>query len=274
MAAKNAPAKPRTKNKPLSRPIAGAIGNRLRGQIAVITGGSRGIGFAIARSLAGEGASVVITGRDPKTFARSARKLEGSFSRPSRSGRAGAPQVMAEVCEVRDPVSVTALFDKVRRRFGVIDILVNNAGVTQPVLPVEETSLQLWREVIDTNLTGVFLCTRAALPLLRSGGTVVNNISAAAKQTFPNFATYTAAKHGVLGFTLVLREELIPRSIRVVALMPGATDTDLWSKLQPDAPRDRMISPDSVAETVLYAALLSPRANVSEIVLTPTEGAL
>lgn len=110
--------------------------------------------------------------------------------------------------------------------------------------------------------------------MVREGGTIVNNISLAAKQTFPKFATYTASKHGALGFTLALREELIPRRIRVVALMPGATDTPLWDQLWPGAPRDRMMNSDSIAQAVLSAVLLPGAVNVSEIVLSPIGGAL
>ena len=144
-------------------------------------------------------------------------------------------------------------------------MLVNNAGITQPAVTVEETTLELWRDVIDTNLTGMFLCTRAALPLMQAGATIINNLSAAAKQVFPNYATYSAAKRGALGFTLSLREELIPRGIRVVALMPGATATDMWDQIMPDAPRERMIDVESVAQAVLYAVLLPPNANLSEL---------
>ena len=162
----------------------------------------------------------------------------------------------------------------VKKAFGKIDVLVNNAGITQPIVTVEDTTLEMWRDVIDTNLTGVFLCTRAALPLMKAGATIINNLSAAAKQVFPKYATYSAAKRGALGFTLSLREELIPRGIRVMALMPGATATDMWDQIMPDAPRDRMIDVDSVAQAVLYAVLLPPNVNLSEIMLDPTGGAL
>ncbi len=134
--------------------------------------------------------------------------------------------------------------------------------------------MELWRDVIDTNLTGVFLCTRAALPLMKAGATIINNLSAAAKQVFPNYATYSAAKRGALGFTLSLREELIPRGIRVMALMPGATATDMWDQIMPNAPRDRMIDVNSVAQAVLYAVLLPPNVNPSEFCLDPSSGAL
>lgn len=153
-------------------------------------------------------------------------------------------------------------------------MLVNNAGTAQPLGAIEQTSIELWRGLMDTNLTGLFLCSRAALPLMKAGATVVNNLSVAAKTVFPNFAAYNTLKHGALGFTLSLREELMPRAIRIVALMPGATDTDLWQQFWPDAPRERMIDVFSVAQAVLYAALLPPGANLSELVPTPTGGAL
>ena len=175
---------------------------------------------------------------------------------------------------MRDPDSVASLFAEVKKRFGKVDILVNNAGITQPVLTVQETSLELWRDVIDTNLTGVFLCTRAALPLMKAGATIINNLSAAARQVFPNYATYSAAKRGALGFTLSLREELIPRGIRVMALMTGATSTDMWDQIMPNAPRDRMIDVNSVAQAVLYAVILPANVNPSEISLDPAAGAL
>ncbi|MGB8769817.1 MAG: SDR family oxidoreductase [Candidatus Korobacteraceae bacterium] len=244
-------------------------GSRLLGKVAVVTGGSRGIGYAIAHTLAAEGCSVLITGRNQSTLAKSAARIRKSVGPQSKSVR-----ILPIVCDVRDPDSVASLFGVVKKDFGKIDVLVNNAGITQPTVTVEETTLELWRDVIDTNLTGIFLCTRAALPMMRAGATVVNNLSAAAKQVFPNYATYSAAKRGALGFTLSLREELIPRGIRVMALMPGATATNMWDQIMPDAPRDRMIDVESVAQAVLYAALLPPNANLSELVLTPAGGAL
>ena len=246
---------------------------RLLGKVAVVTGGSRGIGFAIARTLAAEGCSVVITGRGKSAIAESAARISKSL--PAVVAAKGKDhRIVAEVCDVRDPESVASLFAAVKRRFDKLDVLVNNAGVAQPLVPIEQTSVELWREVMETNLTGLFLCTRAALPLMRPGGTIVNNLSVAAKTVFPDFAAYNTSKHGALGFTLSLREELIPRGIRVVALMPGAIDTDLWQQFWPEAPRERMMDADSVAQAVLYAVLLPPNANLSELVLAPTGGAL
>jgi NAD(P)-dependent dehydrogenase (short-subunit alcohol dehydrogenase family) len=252
----------------------GPSSTRLLGKLAVVTGGSRGIGFAIARTLAAEGCSVVITGRDSAKLTTSAAELNRLLSQKTPAHHDHGVQIIAEVCDVRDPNSVASLFAMVTRRFSKIDVLVNNAGIAQPTVSIEETSIEVWRDAIDTNLTGLFLCTRAALPLMHSGATIVNNLSVAARTVFPNFAAYNASKHGALGFTLSLREELIPRGIRVVALMPGATDTDLWQQFWPDAPRERMVDVDSVAQAVLYAVLLPPNANLSEIVLAPTGGAL
>src|SRR5208283_432332 len=246
---------------------------RLLGKVAVVTGGSRGIGYAIAHTLAAEGCSVVITGRDESALAGSAARISKSLSTKLSTAKRRA-QIVALTCDVRDPESVASLFAAVKRRFEKIDVLVNNAGIAQPLVPIEQTSVELWREVMDTNLTGLFLCTRTALPLMGSGGTIINNLSVAAKTVFPDFAAYNTSKHGALGFTLSLREELIPRGIRVVALMPGATDTDLWQQFWPEAPRERMIDVKSVAQAVLYAILLPPNANLSELVLAPTGGAL
>jgi NAD(P)-dependent dehydrogenase (short-subunit alcohol dehydrogenase family) len=269
MAAKKTQSNRKAKPKTVT-PAAGAL--RLRGKVVVVTGGSRGIGYAIARVLAAEGCSVVIASRDPSTLAQSAMRISDSLAKTIASTQ--RPEVVAEVCDVRDPESVASLFATVKRRFGKLDVLVNNAGITQPTVTVENTTLELWRDIIDTNLTGMFLCTRAALPMMQAGATIVNNLSAAARRVFPNYATYSAAKRGALGFTLSLREELIPRGIRVLALMAGATDTDMWKQIMSNAPRERMIDVDSVAQAVLYAVLLPPSANLSELLLEPASGAL
>jgi 3-oxoacyl-[acyl-carrier protein] reductase len=249
-----------------SKSGAQSFGRRLAGKVAVITGGSKGIGYAVAKSLAGEGCKVVISARDAAVLNTSAKQLRKDSERNV--------EVVPIACDVRNPDAVERLFSAVRERFGTIDVLFNNAGISQPPTPLEQTSLEMWRDQIDTNLTGLFLCTRAALPLMKSGATIINNLSAAAKQVFPNYYGYTAAKTGALGFTLSLRAELIARGIRVTALMPGATATDIWQQIMPNAPFDHMIKPESIAEGVLYAVLLPPEANLSEIIVTPVLGAV
>lgn len=262
--------KPQSPQTGIGAQESGASGARLQGKIAVVTGASRGIGYAIASKLATEGCSVVIAGRDEKNLAKSVAAIQACLPAQLRQQLAIVPQA----CDVRDPDSVSAAFATVTKHFGKVDILVNNAGITQPILSVEDTPLEVWRDVIDTNLTGTYLCTRAALPLMKAGSIIINNLSAAATQVFPKYATYSAAKRGALGFTLSLREELIPRGIRVMALMPGATATDMWHHIMPDAPRDRMIDVESVAHAVLYAVLLPANVNPSQIMLDPTGGAL
>jgi short-subunit dehydrogenase len=109
---------------------------------------------------------------------------------------------------------------------------------------------------------------------MKRGAIIINNLSAAAKQVFPNFYAYTAAKTGALGFTLSLRAELMPRGIRVMALLPGATKTDIWQQIMPNAPYHHMMDAESVAQVVLYAVLLPPNVNPSEISLDPAGGAV
>ncbi|HVP55137.1 MAG TPA: SDR family oxidoreductase [Candidatus Eisenbacteria bacterium] len=244
-------------------------GSRLSGKIAVVTGGNRGIGMAIARALVREGCSVVITGRDRVALMAAKTELSGVAS-----GCDAVPDVLAENCDVRHEASVSALFAKVKEKWGGLDILVNNAGVSQATVPVEKTPLAVWNAAIDTNLTGTFLCSRAAIPLMRRGATIVNTLSIAAKMNLVNFAAYNASKHGALGFTLTLREELIPKGIRVMALLPGATATDIWKQFWPEAPREKMVEPENVAQAVLYAVLLPPQVNLSQLELVPLEGVL
>jgi NAD(P)-dependent dehydrogenase (short-subunit alcohol dehydrogenase family) len=231
----------------------------LRGKVALVTGGNRGIGFAIAQALIEAGASVVITGRDERALQTAAARL---------------PKARPVHCDVRDPHSVERLFRVIGEKFGSLDILVNNAGLAHPNREIAKLPLAEWQEVIETNLTGLFLVTRAALLLMSAGGTIVNNLSVAARTIFPGLAAYTASKHGALGFTQTLREELRPRQIRVIALMPGATDTAIWDQIWPNAPRHKMITPQTVAKALLAAILLPANATLSELVITPTGGAL
>jgi NAD(P)-dependent dehydrogenase (short-subunit alcohol dehydrogenase family) len=234
--------------------------SRLRNQVALITGGRRGIGLAIARVLAAAGCNLFITGLDQSALKKAANQL----------GRKTIPVV----CDVRDPEAVGRLHEDIRKRFRRLDILVNNAGIGQPNLPVEELPVETWIDVIETNLTGMFLVTRAALPLMKPGAAIVNNLSIAAKRVFPGSSAYNASKHGALGFTNTLREEVRDRGIRVIALLPGATDTDIWKSLWPQAPRKKMMSPASVAQAVVNALLLPEESTLEELVIRPRAGTL
>ena len=177
-------------------------------------------------------------------------------------------------CDVRDPADVNALCAAIKRKFHRLDILINNAGIGHTNLTVSKLSFEAWSEVIATNLNGMFLVTHFALPLLKRGGAIVNNLSIAAKRVFPGSSAYNASKHGALGFTNTLREELRADGIRVIAVLPGATDTGIWKTLWPDAPRHKMMSPESVATMVVNAIKQSPDGTVEEVVIMPASGTL
>ena len=182
--------------------------------------------------------------------------------------------VLAQSCDVRSPDSVDYLFALVRGLHKPLDILINNAGIGHPNRTVGELPYPTWMEVIDTNLNGLFLLTQASLAVMKRGSTIVTNLSIAAERVFPGSAAYNASKHGALGFNNTLREELRPKGIRVIALMPGATDTEIWNTLWPKAPRRKMMSAETVARTVVDALRLPENATVEKIVVMPSSGAL
>jgi NADP-dependent 3-hydroxy acid dehydrogenase YdfG len=230
-------------------------------KLAVITGSGSGIGLAMARTFASNGYAVVITGRNPKRLEDAAAELTQA-------------QAIPIPCDVRDPASVEKLFQEIGKHHSAVDVLINNAGVAHTLAPVEKLPIDTWKEVIDTNLTGTFLVTRAALPFMHAGATIVNNLSVAAVQPFPGMSAYNASKFGALGFTQALREDLRKSGIRVVALLPGATDTDIWGQFWADAPREKMISAETVAEAVLHAVSAPANATIEEIRIGPAAGVL
>ena len=235
----------------------------LRGQVALVTGATRGIGLAIARALAREGCNLTLTARNEKQLNRLSREL-ASFK----------IRTLANPCDIRDPHSVDTLFRAIRREFSRLDILINNAGITHANLPIEMLPFPIWKDVLATNLDGTFLVTQAALAIMKRGGTILNNLSVAANRVFRGSAAYNASKHGGLGFTNTLREELRPRGIRVIGLLAGATDTDIWKTLWPEAPRRKMMSPEAVAQTVVQAILLPSNTTIETIEIRPSIGTL
>ena len=230
-------------------------------KLAVITGGSRGIGLALARTFAGASYKVIITGRHAASLKTAADSLKTN-------------DVETLAFDITDPVAVQNAVQQIKQRHSTVDVLINNAGVAHALAAADQLSIETWKKVIDTNLTGTFLVTRAALPLMRAGGTIVNNLSVAAVQPFAGMSAYNASKFGAMGFTQALREDLRKRGIRVVALMPGATDTDIWQQFWPDAPRAKMVSPDTVAEAVLHAVSAPANASIDEIRVLPAAGML
>ena len=162
----------------------------------------------------------------------------------------------------------------VRRQFRRLDILINNAGIAHPNLPIDRLPFPVWKDVLATNLDGTFLVTQASLAVMKRGGVIVNNLSIAATRVFAGSAAYNASKHGTLGFTNTLREELRAKGIRVIGLMPGATNTDIWKTLWPQAPRRKMLTAETVATAVVNAILLPPNATVETLEILPSAGTL
>jgi len=229
-------------------------------KLAVVTGGNRGIGFGIADAFSAAGWNVAITGRDQQRLVAAENKLAEH-----------GVDVLARPCDVRNESQVERFFVAVRKDFGSIDVLVNNAGIFQKFYKIEDTPPELWREVIDTNLTGSFLCTRAAIPLIPRGGCIVNVLSLAVRIAFRNTCAYAASKHGTLGFTYTLREEMRERGVRVLAFIPGGVDSDLWKGTWDEAPRDKMMQPETLGKLVVAAVTTPENTAVEEIVVRPME---
>jgi NAD(P)-dependent dehydrogenase (short-subunit alcohol dehydrogenase family) len=236
------------------------IAETLAGKVAVVTGASRGIGKAIADVLLAHGCTVIAVSRNVSSEPKNRQPKTENRKRLS--------------CDVRDEHSVAQLFVAVKKQFARLDILVNNAGMAHRMANIEDLPLNVWREVLDTNLTGMFLCTRAALPLMARGGVIVNNLSVAARGVFPGESAYCASKHGALGFSETLREEVRSEGIRVISLLPGPTRTELWNQFWPDAPREKMMSPETVARALIAAITLPENATVEELRLGPVAGNL
>ena len=227
----------------------------LDGKQALVTGGSRGIGLAIASALIKEGAEVAICGRDPEQLRRSASLL--------------GPRALTLACDVARDEQVAAMFEQVGRRFGGLDILVNNAGVGLSAGVADITPKQ-WRTVIETNLCGPFYCSRLAIPLMkkRGGGYIINISSLAGKNAFAGGAAYNASKFGLNGFSEALMLDVRYDNIRVSYVMPGSVETELGMGAKASAGDWKLQSVD-VAEQVLALLRLPQRALASRVEIRP-----
>ena len=229
----------------------------LSGQHAIVTGGGRGIGLAIASRLAGLGAQVTITGRDAGRLTEVAAKLDG---------------VRPAVCDVTDAASVASMVEEASAAFGPVSILVNNAGQAS-AKPFLKSSLSDLRAMLSVNLEGVWSVTQAVLPMMIAArsGRVINIASTAGLIGYPYVAAYVAAKHGVVGLTRALALELATKGVTVNAVCPGYTETDIIAEavanitaktgrteeearaeLARANPQGRLIDPSEVAETVAF----------------------
>jgi NAD(P)-dependent dehydrogenase (short-subunit alcohol dehydrogenase family) len=226
----------------------------LDGKVALVTGGSRGIGFAIAQALTSEHASVVITGTDE--------------SRVKEAGAQLGRNAIGIRADVRDYASVESAFKNAVDRFGGLDILVNNAGVGI-FKTVADMTLDEWNRLIGTNLTGVFHCSRAALPHLRArgGGWIINISSLVGKNPFPDGAAYCASKSGLNAFSEALMQEVRQEGIRVAYVLPGSVRTEFSGRSLGND--DWKLAPADVAQAVTDLLGHPPRSLPSRVEIRP-----
>ena len=232
----------------------------LQGKVAVVTGGTRGIGREVARALVGEHADVVICGRDKAQV----RQVGADLSKRGPGRCAGI------ACDVRRYAEVEALMRHAAETFGGVDILVNNAGVAGRGA-VADLPLEKWHEVLDTNLTGVFYCCRAAIPWMRrrGGGYIINISSLAGVNPIPNLSAYNASKFGLVGFSEAFMQEIRYDGIRVSTILPGSVDTEFGGR----APghEDWRLAPSDVAKVVLHLLAHDPRSLPSRVEIRPSQ---
>ena len=234
--------------------------NELNQKIALVTGGGRGIGAAIAMKLAQMGATVVVCGRTRKMIDASAEHI--------RKEGGGAEAI---ACDVSDWHSVASLAQKVQQKFSRLDILVNNAGIGGFSTPLQSLPIETWDSILNTNLRGVFYMIRAFAPMLitAGGGDIVNISSLAGKNALPNGAAYAASKWGLNGLTYSVAEELRQHKIRVSVVCPGSTHTEL-SPHEGKSP-DKMLHSEDIAHAVAMLVTQRPNAFVSEVLIRPTQ---
>ncbi len=228
----------------------------LTGKYAMVTGGTRGIGRAIAERLLDEGASVAICGKSKKGTDDAVRDL-------SSRGKA-----IGTAADVADPASVAALFKFVASQFQALDIIINNAGVGV-FRPTGDLTIEDWRDVVETNLSGVFYCSREALPLMRQrgGGYIINISSLAGKNPFAGGAAYNASKFGLNGFSEAMMLDHRQDNIRVSYIMPGSVSTEFAS----GGGADWKIAPEDIAEIVMSLLRMPERTLVSRVEVRPAK---
>jgi 3-oxoacyl-[acyl-carrier protein] reductase len=231
-----------------------------QGQVAVVTGGGRGIGAAIAARLAKLGMQVVVCGRTLAPLEQTAAEITKAGGRCVAMG-----------CDVSKPGSVEEFSAKVLRDVGKVNVLVNNAGVGSFSTELHTLEPEEWRRVMDTNLMGPYLMIRALAPgmIAQKSGEIINISSLAGKNALPKGAVYAATKWGVNGLTYSVAEELRPYGIRVSVVCPGSVHTEL----SPHTGKDpkKMLQPDDVAHAVEMLVTQEPQSFVSELLIRPTQ---
>jgi len=232
----------------------------LIGKIAVVTGGTKGIGRAIAENLLKVGAKVFICARNKHELKRALEKL-------SESGR-----VEGEVCDVRSEKQVEMMLDECMRVFGGVDILINNAGVGFIGNTVEEMSPDDFRQTLETNLFGVFYACHYSIPLMknRGGGYIINISSLAGQNAHPRMAAYNASKFGLNGFSEALMQEVRQDNIKVSYICPGSVNTQFGGDEVSDE-KSWQLQPEDIAQTILNLLSMDERALPSKVEIRPSK---
>ncbi len=240
-------------------------------KIAIVTGAGSGIGKAVAVALARENYSVVLAGRRKEPLEALALEMKDTRS-----------QTLAIPTDVTDPAAVRTLFAKTKDAFGRLDLLFNNAGISGRAVPFEDLGYEQWKSVVDTNLTGAFLCTQEAFKIMKSqdprGGRIINNGSISAHAPRPNSAPYTASKHGVTGLTKVTSLDGRKYDIACGQVDIGNASTEMTERMKkgvPQANGEIAVEPtmrvDDVARAVVYMASLPLDANVQFMTVMATK---
>jgi 3-oxoacyl-[acyl-carrier protein] reductase len=231
-------------------------------KIIVVIGASRGIGRATALTLAEPGTHMVLAARDAVALDALAAELRSR----------GADATPAP-CDATAEPHVRRLIETAAGITGQVDVLINSAGGAV-VAPLADLTLADWERSLRVSLTSVFLTCKHAVARMRAGGLIINVASVAARQAFPNWSAYVAAKHGLLGFSSAIREELRPRGIRVSVVLPAAVDTALWDAVPGEWNRANMLQPADVARTIAQLAAQPPYATTEELVIGHVAGRL
>jgi len=236
----------------------------LTGKVAIVTGGSRGIGFGIARALLQKGAAVVITGTQQESLDSAVKELGGEAAK--------AAPIQGVRADVRRYDEIERLMSGATERYGGLDILINNAGVGL-FRPVADMSVDEWHAVVDTNLTGVFYCCHAAIPHLRTrgGGWIINISSLAGKNAFVNGAAYCASKSALNQFSEALMQEVRYDGIRVSYIMPGSVSTNFGGRERGAAKEGWALQAEDIAEVVTDLISHPSRSLPSRIEIRPAQ---
>ena len=231
----------------------------LSNKVALVTGGSKGIGFAIAEALLKNGAKVFVCGRDKRDLNRAAEWLSQHGS------------IESDVCDVRSEDQVRMMIGECERRLGGIDILVNNAGVGYFGKNVEDLSGEEFRQTVETNLNGVFYACHYAIPLLKKSAGYIFNISSLAGQNpHPRMAAYNASKFGLNGFSEALMQEVRQDNIKVSYICPGSVNTEFGGDTPGDA-NAWQLQPADIAQVIIDLLEMPQRALPSKVEIRPSK---